>query len=108
MWVDLKKFDQFVETEVLRLIHREPDGIRTADLYSLFSPYWLSDKAGMVLKCPGWNLLSKHKRCCRLNKVIFRLISSGRIKREKGVFSGDRFVPLDVLDKIVFALEFDE
>lgn len=121
-WVNLKKVEQRIEHRVMVLINSKPDrGYSLIAIFNYFRPQGIQAK---ILKedVPGWEHLGENKRMNRINKVVRRLVRDGRARmvtengdpmdmdsvHRSSIFGGERLIPLNALDKIVYALEQDE
>jgi len=122
-WVNLKKVEAAVEHRIMVLINaRSERGMPIDAINRYFEAGGLQSKV-LEVDIPGWLQLAAQKRKNRVNKVIRQLVLAGRarIVRENGAVvdfrkqpygdqlcMSDRLIPLNVLDKIVFALENDD
>lgn len=121
-FVNMKKVEELVERRIMVLISaNESRGLQIRLVRNYFYP---NPVQAIILDSdvPGWTHLSGNKREGRLNKVIWRLIKAGRarIERSDGTIvdkakpyqpqlePGDRLVPLNALDRIVFGLAQEE
>jgi len=106
-FVNMKKLDAKVETRIMVLINRTDAGMNLQSVKDYFIARRMQSTI-LSHDLPGWLNLSEHKRNCRVNKVISRLIKEGRARVQKDPLRDPRLVPLNILDKIVFALERDD
>lgn len=109
-FVDMKKVDQKIEARIMVLINRVPEkGMSVAAIKRYFEPSGLQKRI-LIEDIPGWVALSQIKRAHRVAKVISYLVKSDRARIDKDAYSydGGMLIPLNVLDKIVFALEREE
>lgn len=122
-FVNMKKMEELIEHRIMVLINSAPS--RGYELENIQRYFRIGGLQSTILKSdlPGWELLGENKRTNRVNKVLRRLIKEGRARMvdEKGeeldvdkprpwyTYSGGcRVIPLNVLDKMVYALEQDE
>lgn len=122
-WVNMKEVDARIEHRIMVLINANPSKGTTIDAIHYY--FRATELQATILKedIPGWELLGANKRLNRINKIMRSLIFSGRVRMVGP--SGDelhvdhrkpwnahptncRLVPLNALDKIVFALEQDD
>jgi len=107
-WVNIKKLERKVEAKVMVLISRNPS--RGMDLQSV-KDHFIHRSGRRItseLDIPGWTRLAPQKRGHKVDKIISRLIKAGRARIEKELGENERLVALNVLDKIVFALEQED
>ena len=109
-WVDLKRVEAKLEQQIMVMINKNPE--QGYDIEGV-KDYFRARPQAVTLgdSLPGWSDLSEIKRRQKVDRVIARLIKGGRVRIEKkksiGFYPrmGSYLVPLNVLDKIVFALE---
>jgi len=106
-FVNMKRIDAKVENRIMVLINRTDSGMIVQNVKYFFKS-WGAQKAIVEADIPGWCSLSRHKQENRVNKMISRLIKEGRARIQKDPGKDPRLVPLNILDKIVFALERDD
>jgi len=109
--VNMKRVESLIETRIMIMINKDQDrGHRLDFVKHYFDSHDL--RTSLQAEIPGWFQLSHQKRVARVNKIISRLIKGGRARTEMvaaGDYSKNEYlIPLNVLDKIVFALEQEE
>lgn len=118
----MKKVELRIENRIMVLINRVPAKGCYIDVIQRYFRVGGLQSAILREDIPGWLELAETKRMNRVNKVIRQLVMDGRarITNEKGeplkldvpYNSGfgvsDRLIPLNVLDKIVYALAQDD
>jgi hypothetical protein len=112
-WVNIKKVESLIETRIMILINEYPGRGRRLDVVKrYFNAFQEPEMTKLQNEIPGWFQLSGHKRIARVNKIIARLIKEGRARVEMedngNYYRVEYLVPLNVLDKLVFALEQKE
>jgi len=115
-WVNMKKTEARIETRIMVLINRTDAGMNLQSVKN----YFIVNTRSRALQAtilsddlPGWLNLSESKRMSRVDRVISRLIKAGRARIEPrknpSYYKRDEYlIPLNILDKIVFALERDD
>ena len=109
-WVDLKRVEAKLEQQIMVMINKNPE--QGYDIEGV-KDYFRARPQAVTLRdsLPVWSDLSVRKRRQKVDRVIARLIKGGRVRIEKKKSIGfyprmvSYLVPLNVLDKIVFALE---
>jgi hypothetical protein len=105
VFVHLSQIDQFLHKVILRhCLAGGEAGVRKGDLERRLNPSDDQEKANLRTECSGWLLMSNCKRGNRLNRVLQHMVAHGHVKLARGWDGQDWVVPLNVLDKIVAAL----
>jgi len=88
------------------MINESPDRGAQVDTVRSYFRTLGPQRVVLAADIPGFLELSSDKRARRVEKVIVHLLRSGRARIEvSGVETAGRLVPLNVLDKIVWAIE---
>lgn len=118
-YADMKAIDRAIEHRIMVFITRSPDRCFHLDsIFNYFRPEGIQ-RLVVLEDIPGWGLLGEVKRNNRVNKVIRSLVKEGRARligrddkelcidlpHPRGFGGGPRLVPLNALDRIVYALD---